>query len=229
MTNDGVHGKINNSVFYRGVIYLPKPFINDATDRLMECAKAEFLKKGYQDASLRSIAADAGVSTYTLYSRFRDKASLFAAVVHPAIEKYVNTFAEEMDLFNHTCPNLPYDEMTQYMLNRIHVLVDVIYDDFDTFYVLATNTESMEYENFIHQLGDIQTRQSVRYFDTIENDEMLSIQISPELLHLTYTAQFSGMFEVVRHNMSKERGLEYFTKLQSFFFAGYRALMGFDS
>lgn len=208
---------------------MAKRYIDDATVRLLTCAKTEFLKKGYKNASMRTIAAKAGLSTYTIYLRFRDKSELFSAVVRQAADRYVENFADEMTCFNNTCPNLSYDQMTHYMLHRVHVLVDIIYDDFDTFYLLAVNMENKEYEDFIHRMVEIQERQSNLYSAAIGIDASLIEQIPQELLHLTYTAQFSGMFEVVRHNMTKEQGLEYFIKLQSFFFAGYKALLGCGS
>jgi AcrR family transcriptional regulator len=203
--------------------------IKDAEDKLIACARAEFLEKGYEAASLRTIAATAGVSTYPIYLRFKDKAGLFTAVVRPAAAKFVGTYESEMECFNRLCPDLPYDEMTQYMLRRIYTLVDVIYEDYDTFCLLAANTESGEYESFIHQLVEIQGRQALRYYEAIRDKAAPYEQIPSELLHLTYTTQFSGMFEVVRHRMNKERALEYFAKLQVFFFAGYKALLGLNS
>ena len=36
--------------------------------RIIACAKEEFLNKGYADASIRTIAQNAGVSTSTIYT-----------------------------------------------------------------------------------------------------------------------------------------------------------------
>ena len=41
------------------------------------CAKKEFFEKGYTDASIRTIAKNAGVSTSTIYTRYSDKEGLF--------------------------------------------------------------------------------------------------------------------------------------------------------
>ena len=48
-------------------------------DRVLECAKDEFLSKGFLDASLRAIAQEAGTSTGSIYTRFGDKEGLFRA------------------------------------------------------------------------------------------------------------------------------------------------------
>jgi len=47
----------------------------------MKCAKKEFMEKGFQGASLRSICQKAGVTTGALYFFFQDKDDLFCEVV----------------------------------------------------------------------------------------------------------------------------------------------------
>ena len=55
--------------------------VEGRSDRLLECAKAEFLEMGFQEASLRVIAAKADTSTGAIYTRFQDKEGLFHALV----------------------------------------------------------------------------------------------------------------------------------------------------
>lgn len=56
----------------------------DVRERLISAAKAEFLRCGYQKASLRTIAQAAGVSTGSVYFFFGSKEELFYAVVDGA-------------------------------------------------------------------------------------------------------------------------------------------------
>ena len=46
--------------------------IEGVYEAVLECAKKEFLEKGYKDASLRTIAQEAGTSTSSIYTRFGD-------------------------------------------------------------------------------------------------------------------------------------------------------------
>jgi TetR/AcrR family transcriptional repressor of mexJK operon len=55
--------------------------------RLLAIALEEFQKHGYGGASVNAIAAAAGASKTTLYSRYPDKASLFRAIMHAQIEQ----------------------------------------------------------------------------------------------------------------------------------------------
>lgn len=54
---------------------------SDVKTRLIECARAEFLEKGYEKASLRNICKNADVTTGALYFFFKNKAELFEAIV----------------------------------------------------------------------------------------------------------------------------------------------------
>ena len=55
--------------------------IEGVSEKILACAKEEFLEKGYSEASLRTIAAKADTTTGSIYSRFRDKEGLFSAIV----------------------------------------------------------------------------------------------------------------------------------------------------
>lgn len=59
----------------------------DARGRLMSCAVAEFMEKGFAGASLRSIAAAADMTTGAIYGYFSGKEALFDAVVAPAADE----------------------------------------------------------------------------------------------------------------------------------------------
>ena len=56
--------------------------VEGISEKVELCAKKEFLEKGYVDASLRTIAAEAGTTTGTIYSRYGGKEGLFSAIPH---------------------------------------------------------------------------------------------------------------------------------------------------
>jgi TetR/AcrR family transcriptional repressor of mexJK operon len=55
--------------------------------RILEVATELFLSEGYGTTSIEAVATRAGISKRTFYHRFKDKAALFAAVVHRIIEQ----------------------------------------------------------------------------------------------------------------------------------------------
>lgn len=53
---------------------------------VIETARAEFLKNGFQETSIDSIAASAGVSKATIYRHFKSKQEILEAVIHDSVE-----------------------------------------------------------------------------------------------------------------------------------------------
>ena len=69
-------------------------------DKVLECAKKEFLSKGFLDASLRSIAQEADTSTGSIYTRFGDKEGLFRAIAEPVVDQFKAMFRRVQEDFH---------------------------------------------------------------------------------------------------------------------------------
>jgi TetR/AcrR family transcriptional regulator, mexJK operon transcriptional repressor len=57
------------------------------TDTLIAAATRVFLREGYGTASIDKVAQEAGVSTRTIYERFKNKGDLLAAVISRLVER----------------------------------------------------------------------------------------------------------------------------------------------
>lgn len=73
------------------------------TEALLDSARREFMEHGFHGASLRRISADSGVSTNSIYTRFGDKAGLFAAVVGPVGSIFMRSCHINFLLKKHRC------------------------------------------------------------------------------------------------------------------------------
>ncbi|MCR5251786.1 MAG: TetR/AcrR family transcriptional regulator [Lachnospiraceae bacterium] len=65
--------------------------------KLTECAKKEFIEKGYMKASLRNICKEAGVTTGAMYFFFKDKEELFESVVLGPLQTLENAIRSHFD------------------------------------------------------------------------------------------------------------------------------------
>lgn len=57
-------------------------------NELLDAALDEFLERGYEQATIETIAAKVGMTKRTVYARYPDKVALFRAAVGLAIERY---------------------------------------------------------------------------------------------------------------------------------------------
>lgn len=190
--------------------------------RLLECAKVEFLEKGFKDASLRTIAENAETSTGSIYTRFGDKEGLFRAIVVPAVAEFEEMIAKEMDVFNQRSGDMPVEEMFRYTAQRLEQLVDSVYNRFDVFKLLVCFADGTEYGNFLHRLAEIEAKQTIRYIEAIGNDAMCSGRLSNALLHMLSSAYWAGVFQTVEHDMTREEALQYIGQLKRFYRRGWQ-------
>ena len=58
--------------------------------KVNQAIKAEFLEKGFENASIRSIGSRAGMTSAGLYRHYADKAAMFDAIVAPLVHDIQN-------------------------------------------------------------------------------------------------------------------------------------------
>lgn len=95
---------------------MSKP-IEGVSEKIETCAKKEFLDKGYVDASLRTIAAEAGTTTGSIYSRYGGKEGLFSALVEPAAKEFTEIFVSVQEKFQKIEPEKQADYLDEYAEN----------------------------------------------------------------------------------------------------------------
>lgn len=100
--------------------------IEGVSERILACARAEFLDKGYTDASLRTIAAAADTSTNSIYVRFSDKEGLFSAIVEPVLNEMTERFLKIQEEFRQMDRAAQAAHMAQYADGGTLELVEYI-------------------------------------------------------------------------------------------------------
>ena len=66
-------------------------------ERIREVGKKEFLSKGFKDASLNHIVAEAGFTKGAFYGYYPDKAALFEDLVSEAADGLLEQFKQAQD------------------------------------------------------------------------------------------------------------------------------------
>lgn len=194
--------------------------------KLLECAKAEFMEKGFADASMRTIAERAGFTTGMLYSRFADKSEIFRELVEKPADELYNYFMTAQNEFAGYSPEYQRREMHPYVAQKIDRMVDLIYDNFDAFKLIICKSGGTSYEYYVDKMIDVETESTFRFIDAVKGAGYEIADIRKDLAHMLASAMFNGMFEVVMHDLSREDARMYILKLQEFFNAGWDKLLG---
>ena len=202
---------------------MTKP-IEGVSEKILACAKEEFLEKGYSEASLRSIAAKADTTTGSIYSRFGDKEGLFSAIVEPAAEGLIQIFLRIQEDFHATRAEDQPKLMGQYTASGMDEMVDYVYDRFEEFQLLLDASYGTRYQDFVERLVDIETEYTYKYMEAtafLQDGSM----ITEDFIHITARAMFDSMFEVVRHHMDKDIARKYLHMLEKYHTGGWGAII----
>ena len=201
---------------------------NSATtlEKIQEAAMAEFLDKGFQGASLRQIVKNAGVTTGAFYGYFSSKEALFTAIVEPHATALMGKFMWAQT----SLAELPEEEQPQHMgvESRDYVawMVDYICRHREPVKLLLCCAEGTSYENFIHNMVEVEVESTLRYMGVLRRMGRDIPQMSRSLCHIIASGMFNAIFEVVIHDMPYEQALRDVEQLQTFYTAGWSKLMG---
>lgn len=198
--------------------------IEGVYETVLDCAKKEFLEKGYKDASLRTIAQEANTSTGSIYTRFGDKEGLFCAIVKPAAKGLKQMFLEIQEAFHSFDEDVQRAEMGQYTSLHQMEMLDYIYDHFDAFRLLLDCAEGTRFSRFVDELVEIEVDYTYKYMEVIGCESVKSGLVTEEFVHIVVTAYFNGMFEVVRHNMDKTSAIKYTRLLNRYHMQGFSTI-----
>lgn len=197
-----------------------------AVDKILECALSEFMEKGFEGASMRSIAEKSGYTTGMVYGRFADKSQLFKELVSEAADQLFDYFSGTENEFATFPPERQYNEMHTYVDSKVDVMIDIIYDNFDAFKLIVCKSAGSGYEYYIDKMIDVETKNTVRFIKQLNDAGIKMNVVRADLSHMLSSAMFNGIFEVVAHDLPREEARGYIKQVQDFFNAGWDKLLG---
>jgi len=191
---------------------------------ILEHAKKEFLSHGFADASLRVIAAGAGVTTGALYRHFRDKNALFEALVAPVRDEVIQTFQRQTDEYIRLLDSQGMQPMWERSEWNMQTFVQYIYRHFDEFRLLFLSDQTV-YEDFRHTLIQLEVDGTLRYLAEAKRLGNSVRILEEQELHMIAGAQFSFLFELVSHEVPEEDALRYAATMELFILAGWKEII----
>lgn len=196
--------------------------IEGIDEKILSCAKEEFLEKGYADASLRTIAQNAGVSTSTIYTRYFDKEGLFRFLIEPAIQGMKELLSQSLTGFSSLTQKEQGTMYKKYSDQGFPGFITYIYDYFLEFKVLITGAPGTMYQDFLESLVEIDNECMKNFLVQTKSKAFMERKITDEFLHVVSSAFYSGMFEVVVHDMPLEDATKYINQLRNFYESGWK-------
>ena len=195
-------------------------------EKIQQIAIAEFLDKGFRGASLRQIVRNAGVTTGAFYGYFSCKEALFASIVEPHAKALMNRFVDAQLSFS----ALPSSEKPQHVGvesgEYIDWMVDYVYEHKDPVKILFSCAEGTSYDNFIHNMVEIEEEATLNYLDELRQMGKDIPTLDKFLCHIIASTMFDSIFEIVIHDIPYDEAKRNIKLLRDFYSAGWQRLMG---
>ncbi|MGC9343920.1 MAG: TetR/AcrR family transcriptional regulator, partial [Bacteroidales bacterium] len=118
--------------------------------KILEVARREFILKGFQQASLRQIARDAGMTTGGIYTYFKSKEEIFELIVTKVIQKWDQKYIYFLSAAGIEKTFLSVKELKspEYRNSNFHFLFNFISVYREEMKLLFFKSRGTRYENF---------------------------------------------------------------------------------
>ena len=171
--------------------------------RIFECARKEFLEKGFEKASLKIICENAKVTTGALYKRYSGKEDLFCAIV----ESTFNDLCEIADSKTSTDLTKLTDRQlidAWKMGESMDWWFDYLFERYDDFVLLIRYSAGTKYENFQHDWVEKLTKSTYSYYEEAKHRGLTQGSISFREMHILLSAFWTTIYEPFIHGYTHD-------------------------
>lgn len=171
---------------------------------ILESAKAEFLKCGFERASLKDIATNADVTTGAIYKRYKGKEELFCAVVEKCVSQLNVVFASKASADYSAFSDEALKKSWEMRPESMQWWFDLLLDFRDEYVLLLSCSAGTKYETFAHDWVEIMTRETYRCYEEMFSRGLTSVVMSKKELHTLLSACWTTIYEPFIHGFSAE-------------------------
>ena len=230
--------------FLDNLCYKDSPFIKDSMiikgrrcvtycsdltrERILECAKTEFLAKGYRAAQLKSIASAAQVTTGAIYRHFKDKNDLFLTLVKEVSEFTVARLDRDGCDAAGIQKALDSDSVEQ-TYAQVMDYIDYMYEHCDEFRLLLKCAQGSSAEDFTETISERYAAQNMAFIDAAYETGLASHRPSETEVHMLTRGYISAVCECIVRDIPYEQAKDYIKSIVTFHHYGWYGILGLSA
>lgn len=203
-----------------------KPTNEKLAADILSAGKKKFLEKGFQKASMRSIASSLAVTTGAIYRYYTDKEAIFEALVEEPAKELADRYRASQHKFAEMSLKEQLEGLPDVADHEYVWMVDYVYDHFDAFKLIACCSTGTRYEHYLDALIEIEVNASHLLMEKMQREGLNVLPLDEDMVHILASALFNGLFETVRHDTPKEKAVAYVDTLRTFYSAGWFKILG---
>jgi len=182
--------------------------------------KEEFLTYGYEKASLNRVSARVGITTAGLYKHFKGKEDMFYYLIKDTLDAFNDMIQSNEAQMEADISYNPFDG------DLASFWVDFIFEHYEGFKLLICCSEGSLYENFEETLIEHEETEDKRYGEILKASGKKVKDISDMQWHMLATAYTHLVFEIVRHDMTREEAYKHMKFVSDLLYPGWKDIYG---
>lgn len=195
----------------------------DVKKVIIQVARKEFVKKGFKDASMRTIAKKSEVGLSNIYNYFRNKDEIFRetlsgllSAIDSTMERHNNSDYISVDIFS----------SEEYMRTQINMFVELVENYKDDFKLLLFGASGSSLENFRDEISRKHKQTGIEYIALMKQKyPEINSNISDFFIHTMSSWWISIIAELVMHDLSHQALKDFIREYMEFGTAGWKKVM----
>jgi AcrR family transcriptional regulator len=201
------------------------PDPSDTIEKIIKSAGMEFLRNGYAGASLRKIAAAAGLTTGALYRHYADKESLYKALVEPVYHEILGFLLAGTDHYEDLLGSEGLNAMWENSGREVEALFRYVYAHLDAVRLLISASKQTVYGDFKERFIRTDVDLTVRYLRAARRRGYTLRKLSKEELYIIVRGQHFGFFEIALQYDELKEALKHVKNYTVFCNGGWKKLL----
>ncbi len=198
----------------------------ESHERIIAAAKAEFLTHGFENASMRRISAEAGITVSGLYKHFPGKEEMFSALVQPVLDQFFELYRQKEQEEQDAIEKI--GSAAAFLNEDAVYAMGFIYDHLDEFKLLVCCSQGTRYEDYAHRLAEMEEESSLKFLEALRRRGDHVPEFDRREFHLLVSSNVEAVLQAIRHDFTREEAMHYAQTINTFFSKGWKWLCGME-
>ena len=190
---------------------------------IIEAAKAEFLKNGFQSTSLNNIAERAGVTTGAIYTRYKGKDELFHSLIKDFLQSLNSEREDNGEAYRECCTDKNFDNFLNSIEKEISGHIDILFEYYDECKLLLCCSKGSSTETLFGEMMKNKISETKAFIKKNIASDISEMKL--DFVELLMNQQFNVYSLIIEKGYSKDETIEYIKLLGEFIGAGWEKIL----
>ena len=201
---------------------------------ILKVAREQFIKYGYSQTSIRTIAKLSGVTSAALYKHAVDKEDLFSQIVSPFVDSYKKARKSHIQknveaLHKNTASPVSKspDTSNQNFDSGFNILQEIVLPYREEIKLICNKAQGTKYENFFHEAINKDVDDTYNSLMSLKKEGKKINVLTKKELHVLISAYYTASLEPILHDYTTEETMRCFKLTIDSFMPGWLKIIGY--